>query len=104
MSEESESVDVRDDRVKGVRRTATRGVGIRVLVAGAWGFAATADDSADAAAQAAALAVDVARASRPVPGEPVRLDDTPPATGTYLTPHQRDPLEVPLAEKVDHLL
>jgi TldD protein len=52
------------------------------------------------------LAVDVARASGHVRGERgrARLDDTPPASGSYVTPHLRDPLEVPLAEKVDHLL
>ena len=45
VREDTESVDVRDDRVEAVSRDSTRGVGIRVLVDGAWGFAATADVS-----------------------------------------------------------
>ena len=43
VEELSESVDVREDRVEGVSRTSSRGVGIRVLADGAWGFAAAND-------------------------------------------------------------
>ena len=103
VREEAESVDVRDDRVESVSRDTSAGVGIRVLVDGAWGFAATSDPAQVRAT--AALAVDIARASGHVrAGSKVRLDDTPVASGTYTTPHLRDPLEVPLAEKVEHLL
>lgn len=104
VREESESVDVRDERVEGVSRETSRGVGIRVLVGGAWGFAATSDAEPEAVRRAVATAVDIARASARVPGAAVRLDDTPPAEGSYTTPHDRDPLEVPVAEKVEHLL
>ncbi len=105
VQEDSESVDVRDDRVEAVSRDSTRGVGIRVLVDGAWGFAATSETDALAVRAAAALAVDIARASATLKGGGrVRLDDTPPASGAYTTPHLRDPLDVPLAEKAAHLL
>ena len=105
--EDSEAVQVRDETVEGVRRGSSRGVGIRVLHDGAWGFAATHDPSPDAVRRAAQQAVEVARASALVRGrDGVRtdLDDTPPAVGTWTTPHERDPLEVPLEEKVGHLL
>ena len=103
VREDAESVDVRDDRVEAVSRDSSRGVGIRVLVDGAWGFAATSDPQEIRAT--AALAVDIARASGHLRGGGrVRLDDTPPASGVYTTPHLRDPLEVPLADKVAHLL
>jgi TldD protein len=103
VREDTESVDVRDDRVESVSRDSTRGVGIRVLVDGAWGFAATADPQEVRAT--AALAVQIAKASGHVRGGArVRLDDTPPASGTYTTPHLRDALDVPLAERVAHLL
>ena len=101
VEELAESIDVRDDRVEGVSRTSSRGVGVRVLVGGAWGFAATNDPSSLRAV--ADRAVAIARASGTVPADPVRLDDTPPPGGTYVTPHERNPFDVPLAEKIDLL-
>jgi TldD protein len=104
VEELAESVDVRDDRVEGVSRTSSRGVGIRVLAGGAWGFAATNDRSPAAVRATAERAVDIARASAPLRGDPVVMDDTPPPGGTYVTPHSRNPFDVPLAEKIDLLL
>ncbi|MEV4755064.1 TldD/PmbA family protein [Micromonospora sp. NPDC049559] len=104
VDDESESVDVRDGRVERVSRSASRGVGIRVLVDGAWGFAATADQDGGAVRDAARLAVELARASGRVAHEPVRLDDSPPCQGGYVTPHRTDPLEMPVAEKTEYLL
>lgn len=102
VEERSESLDVRDDRVEGVSRTSSRGVGIRVLADGAWGFAAT--NAPDGLRAAALRAVEIARASAPLRREPVVLDDTPRPAGTYVTPHERNPFDVPLAEKIDLLL
>lgn len=109
LTEDTESVRVRDALVTGVARATSTGVGVRVLVDGSWGFAATAltggPDDGEAVRRAALLAVDVARASRRVPGDArVELDDTPAESGAWTTPHDRDPLEVPVAEKVQHLL
>ncbi|HVE62214.1 MAG TPA: TldD/PmbA family protein [Mycobacteriales bacterium] len=102
--EHTESIDVRDARVEGVARSASRGVGIRVLVGGRWGFAATSEDDPDAIRRTVERAVDIARASATVGTDQVRLDDTPPPAGTYTTPHRTDPFDVALADKVDHLL
>ncbi len=103
--EEAEQVDVRDERVQGVGRSTSTGVGVRACVAGAWGFAATAERTPDAVRAAARRAVEVARASGTVRGEgPSALDDTPPASATWTTPHERDPFEVPLEEKTALLL
>ncbi len=105
VREEFESVDVRDARVEGVSRETTRGVGIRVLVDGAWGFSATSVSDPASIDGAARRAHDIARASGRVrSGDRVVLDDTPPAQGGYVTPYERDPLEVPLSEKIDLLL
>lgn len=102
---EQESVDVRDDEVQGVVRSESLGVGIRVLVDGAWGFAATAGHGGDAVRRAAQHAVEVARASARVGGQrAVQLDDTPPAQSRWSTPHERDPFDVPLEEKTALLL
>jgi len=105
VEEQYEAVDVRDDRVQGIGRETSRGVGIRVLLAGAWGFAATLDLSGTSIRATAERAVDIARASARVQtAERIRLDETPPAVGTYVTPYDIDPLTVPLADKVELLL
>ena len=102
VEERSESIDVRDDHVEGVSRSSSRGVGIRVLVEGRWGFAAT-HDPADLRVTAE-RAVSIARASATVGDARVELDGTPPPAGTWNTPYDHDPFEVPLAEKIEHLL
>lgn len=101
---ESESIDIRDGDVQGVGRTMSRGVGVRVLLGGSWGFASTNSSDEGDVRRVVEQAVEIARASGTVQREKVRLDDSPPPAGTYTTPHQRDPFDVPLAEKVDHLL
>ncbi|MDP9408125.1 MAG: TldD/PmbA family protein [Actinomycetota bacterium] len=109
LADETESIRVRDEQVLGVARATSTGLGVRVLVEGSWGFAATSltggPGDGEAVRRAAVHAVEVARASRRIPGAArVELDDTPAAVGAWTTPHDRDPLEVPLAEKVQHLL
>jgi TldD protein len=105
-TEEHESVDVRDDRVDGVTRDVSRGVGIRVLSGGGWGFAATSTLTAASLRATVERAVDIARASASVRRDdlPVTLDDTPPVTGSYVTPHRQDPFAVPLPDKVELLI
>ncbi|MGQ0642643.1 MAG: PmbA/TldA family metallopeptidase, partial [Gemmatimonadaceae bacterium] len=55
----SEAVSTRERRVQGLSDNETAGMGVRVLVNGAWGFAASADLTADAAASLARAAVDL---------------------------------------------
>ncbi|HEX8003857.1 MAG TPA: TldD/PmbA family protein [Mycobacteriales bacterium] len=102
VEELSESIDVRDAAVEGVSRASSRGVGIRVLAGGAWGFAGTNDPATIRVI--AERAVAIARASATLREDAVRLDDTPPPAGTYVTPHERNPFDVPLTEKIDLLL
>jgi len=75
-----------------------RGVGVRVLKDGAWGFAATADLSAIASAFDTALAN--ARAATLLPGFPKDMGKAQPAKGRYRPPVERDPFEVPMSEKL----
>jgi TldD protein len=100
----SESLTVKTGRLEAAASGETEGIGIRVIVDGAWGFAAThrlAPSDVDAAA---ARAVRIARASATTLRRPIALDDRPPAHGTYETPVGEDPFAVPLEEKVALLL
>ena len=104
VAEETEEITVSDQRVEGVARQTTRGVGVRVLVDGAWGFAATARLEREQVLAAARQAVEVARASATAQGEPVRLAPLAAEQGTWRTPLGRDPMDVALEEKLQLLL
>jgi TldD protein len=77
------------------------GLAVRVIVDGTWGFAAAVDLTAEAAARAAAEAVDVARVAAPLSAEPIELADEP-AYGEveWTSGYRTDPFAVPPAEKV----
>ena len=80
------------------------GFGVRVLVDGAWGFAASNRLDPLELDRVAAQAVEVARASATALRTPVLLDDRPAAQGRYETPVEVDPFAVPLEEKLGDLL
>lgn len=80
------------------------GIGIRVLLGGHWGFAATSRLDRAGLDAAVARAVAQARAAmRSLPGL-VRLAPAPAVEGRYETAVARDPFAVPLAEKLDLLV
>ncbi|MFM2105285.1 MAG: hypothetical protein RL338_317 [Chloroflexota bacterium] len=99
-----ESVTVRSGRLEAAASGAEDGVGVRVLVDGAWGFAATHRLERQDVERVAAEAVEIARASATALRTPVRLDDRPVARGRYETPCAEDPFAVPLEQKVAELL
>ena len=100
----SERITVKSGQVTGAALHEDEGFGVRVLVDGVWGFAGSHRCTAAEADRVAARAVRVARASALVSRDRVRLDDRPPAQGTYSTPVAEDPFAVPLETKIDHLL
>lgn len=101
---DTESLAVQGPRVEGIERATSAGIGVRVLVDGSWGFAATSQLEAAAVRAAGARAVEVARASRPAQRVPVRLAPTTVVTDRWVTAHERDPFDVPVEEKLDLLL
>jgi TldD protein len=103
-ADRTERIEARNGVVATLSDSTSRGYGIRALVDGAWGFAASSDLSEHGMDRAAARAVDIARASASIArrgfGEP------PPRayTDAFATPVQRDPKDVPLGERVNLLL
>ena len=104
VSEEDESLSVKNQEMEGVDRSLSEGVGIRVLAGGYWGFAATARTGEEDLATAARMAVEIARAASRLPRDPVRLAETEPVTDTWETAVAEDPFTVPLEEKVSLLM
>jgi TldD protein len=97
-------VSTKNGQVESVADSESEGLGVRVLVGGAWGFACDRRLSEDGAAEAARRAVDFARASAERTRRPVELAARPAEQGEWRTQAERDPIEVPLEEKIELLL
>ena len=104
VRDDSESLTVRNQEMEGIDRSVSEGVGIRVLVGGYWGFAATARGEEAEIARTAQQAVEIARAAARLPREPVSLTFTEPVTGQWQSPMREDPFDVSLEEKVALLM
>jgi TldD protein len=99
-----ESISIKTGRVEGVASGESEGFGVRVLVDGAWGFAASHILTTAEADRIAAQAVRIAKASATALRDPAILADRPPAVGRYETPVAEDPFTVPLERKIADLL
>src|SRR3954469_2784320 len=99
-----ESISIKTGRVEGVASGESEGFGVRVLVDGAWGFAASHILTTAEADRVAAEAVRIARASATALRDPALLADRPPAHGRFETPVVEDPFAVPLERKIADLL
>lgn len=98
-------VRTREQRVAGLVDDETIGIGVRVLVAGTWGFQASRHLSRQEAARIARVAIVQARANQRATHDPVRLAPVDPyPNGEWQTPIQEDPFAVPVEEKTDLLL
>src|SRR5690349_14051011 len=98
-------ISTRENKVQSITSTESFGVGIRVIVNGTWGFAATSSVTSDGIKKATERAVTIAKANSKFQKEPVVLA---PNMGygevSWNTPIQKNSFEVPVAEKVDLLL
>ena len=66
-------VVTREDKVENIVNTESYGIGIRVIANGCWGFAATDQMDKDSIANAAKLAVAIAKENARLLSEPVQL-------------------------------
>jgi TldD protein len=104
VSEETESLSVKNQEMEGIDRSRSEGIGIRVLEGGYWGFAATARLDEEEIERTAKLAVEIARAAARLPRDPVRLAEVEPVTATWESTAHEDPFAVALEEKVSLLM
>ena len=95
----------REQKVQNIVNAESYGIGIRVIVNGTWGFAATSDVTPDAIAKCAETAVAIAKANARVQAEPVVLA---PQKGvgevTWKTPIKKNAFEIPVQQKVELLM
>jgi TldD protein len=98
-----EQMSVANGRLDALEQSESAGVGIRVLVDGAWGFASVNDLAADEVARIAADAVAIGRASTRVADRRVELSPLEPQTGSWSGPCMTDPFSVPVQDKLQVL-
>jgi len=100
-----QNVNTRDRIVTGVSDVDTYGLGVRTLVDGSWGFAATSLLTRDSVAAVTRSAIEQAKANRASQLRPVQLAPTPGnQQGTWTSPIKTDPFTVAIPDKVALLL
>ncbi len=100
-----QSIATREARVTDLDDRSTFGMGVRVLVEGAWGFAASRRVTWDESVRLAGAAVAQAKANRRAFRTPVTLAPVDPfPNAAWRSPIVRDPFDVPVADKVALLL
>jgi len=98
------TVSVRNGRAALAVSDESLGVGIRVLAGGCWGFAATDDLSAAGIEAAAALAVEIAHASRAAKNADLLLAEEDRYEAVWTSPCQQDPFATSVEENLAHLV
>jgi TldD protein len=102
VSTDDEHLLVRNGQVEHVGAQSGEGVGVRVRVGGAWGFAATRDATRTGAERALAAALAVARAMPAAADRP--MTPVEPARGHWSGPCEIDPFEIALEDRLELLL
>ena len=101
VTTQSERLSTRNGALDQLSSGESAGIGVRVRVGGAWGFAAAHGGDRAGAETALARALAVAEAAPAANG--TALAPEPPARGSWESPAERDPFEVPLEEKLSVL-
>jgi TldD protein len=100
---DSESLSFSDGSPESVSRSTDRGIGVRVIANGAWGFFGSSVLTEKEAARAARKAVEIARASASLNEKPVRLAPVDSYEDIYVSNFETDPFEISLNEKIQYL-
>lgn len=97
---ESTAAAIQDGKADKLSHSKTQGLGVRVLVDGAWGFATTNEVTKESAAECLDDAITMARASGARASALTELADVEPVIDTVEAKFERDPRSVPIAEKM----
>src|SRR4051794_16063480 len=97
-----ERIATRNGTIDDLTHGEDEGIGVRVRIGGAWGFAATSATDSESAHTAVARALAIARA-QPATDDGA-LAPEPPARGSHHGGDGTDPFVVPLERKLERLL
>jgi TldD protein len=100
----NESIFTREQQVQNVSRNQDFGCGVRVLINGAWGFAASHSITPESAARLAEQAADIAVANGRYQRKPIHMVPTPRVVASWKSSFVQDPFTVPTDRKIEFLL
>ncbi len=104
VARDTQRVAVKNGKVEAIQQDETQGLGVRVLVNGAWGFAASARLEMREVETVVTQAIAIAKASALVKARDVELGDPIVNKEAYATPVKINPFLVPMNAKIDLLL
>ncbi|QQS43353.1 TldD/PmbA family protein [Candidatus Roizmanbacteria bacterium] len=104
VEQESEDIATKDGVVEALSSSSSKGYNVRILKDGVWGFAASHDMSTMGVDETIAKALAITDASLKHKTTDVKLDNSKPVQGSYKTPFQEDPFQVPTEEKLELLV
>jgi len=104
LDERSRSLATKNGKVGHASDAESQGMGVRVMVDGAWGFAASKELSRPEVEATAARAVAIARASAQVKREDVRLAPEKAVKAKWASPYRIDPFTVSIEQNLDLLI
>src|SRR5688572_13254200 len=99
-----EAISTRERQVLNVSSGQNFGFGVRVLVKGTWGFAASPLVTADEVQRVTKEAIEIAKANSPFQKKRIELVPTPKVVTSWKSSFEKDPFDVAVEEKTDFLL
>jgi TldD protein len=100
----TERISTRERQVQNVSLNQTFGFGVRVLVKGSWGFAASSDVTAKEVRRVTREAVDIAKANASRQRKPVQFLDVPGVKANWRSAFEQDPFDVSIEQKIETLM
>jgi len=104
IAQQNRALSTKNGKVGNASDTESVGMNVRVIVDGAWGFAASSELGRGAVEKTAAEAVAIARASARVKRADVQMAPEKPAVAEWNTPFNIDPFSVSVEQNIDLLL
>jgi TldD protein len=98
-----EALSARERQIQNVSRSQSFGFGVRVLVKGTWGFAASPVVTAEEVLRVTRHAVEIAEANARYQRKPVQLAAAPKVEGSWKSSFERDPFDVSADDKIQFL-
>lgn len=99
-----ENVSTRERQVLNVSSGQNFGFGVRVLVKGTWGFAASPIVTLDEVRRVTAEAMDIAKANSAIQRRKIELVPTPSVKASWKSAFEKDPFDISADDKVQTLL
>ena len=101
----NQRIGTREQQITSVNESSSMGLGVRALVNGSWGFAATPELTREAATRAGREAAAIGKANSAAERSAVRLAPVESyGDVTWTSDYEIDPWDVPIGDKVDRML